>query len=129
MDFDVLVGCEGDSPEAAIQEVFRQLCGFVNATGSAIDRYEHTFCILSYHQGADMHRQKITVTIEQELVKEIDRTAGILNKSRSCLVEEAIRTWRRVRLERGLREGYLAMTEEDLVMAEENLSAGYEAQK
>ena len=76
-----------------------------------------------------MHRQKITVTIEQELVKEIDRAAGILNKSRSCLVEEAIRTWRRVRLERGLREGYLAMTEEDLVMAEENLSAGYEALK
>ena len=76
-----------------------------------------------------MHRQKITVTIEQELVKEIDRAAGILNKSRSYLVEEAIRTWRRVRLERGLREGYLAMTEEDLAMAEENLSAGYEAQK
>jgi metal-responsive CopG/Arc/MetJ family transcriptional regulator len=85
--------------------------------------------IISYHEGEDMSKERITVTIEKDLVKEIDRTAKIIKKSRSYLVEEAIRTWRRVRLERGLREGYLAMTEEDLVMAEENLSAGYEAQK
>jgi metal-responsive CopG/Arc/MetJ family transcriptional regulator len=76
-----------------------------------------------------MGKAKITVTIEEELVKEIDRTAKTLKENRSCLVEEAIRTWKRVKLEEELREGYLAMAAEDLTTAEENLPAGYEALK
>jgi metal-responsive CopG/Arc/MetJ family transcriptional regulator len=32
-----------------------------------------------------MSKERITVTIEEDLVKEIDRAAGILNKSRSYL--------------------------------------------
>ena len=76
-----------------------------------------------------MSKAKITVTIDEELVKEIDRTAMTHKKNRSCLVEEAIRTWKKVKLERELREGYLAMAEEDLATARENLPAGYEALK
>ncbi len=76
-----------------------------------------------------MSKAKITVTIEEELVREIDRTARTLKENRSYLVEEAIRTWKKVRLERDLREGYLAMAAEDLAAAEENLPVGNEALK
>jgi metal-responsive CopG/Arc/MetJ family transcriptional regulator len=76
-----------------------------------------------------MSKAKITVTIEEELVKEIDRTARTLKENRSCLVEEAIRTWKKVKMEQALREGYLAMAEKDLATAEENLPVGYEALK
>jgi len=76
-----------------------------------------------------MSKAKITVTIEEELVQEIDRTAKALKENRSCLVEEAIRTWKKVKLEQELREGYLAMAEEDRATAEENLPVGYEALK
>ena len=75
-----------------------------------------------------MSKERITLTIEEDLVKEIDRTAKILKKSRSYLVEKAIRTWKRVQIERGLKEGYLAMVEEDQATAAENLPA-YEAPK
>jgi metal-responsive CopG/Arc/MetJ family transcriptional regulator len=75
-----------------------------------------------------MSKEKITVTIEEDLVKEIDRTAKIINKSRSYLVEEAIGTWKRARIEQGLKKGYLAMAEEDLATAEANLPV-YEAPK
>lgn len=75
-----------------------------------------------------MSKEKITVTIDEDLVKEIDRTAKIVKKSRSYLVEEAIGTWKRVQIERGLKEGYLAMAEEDLATAEANLPV-YEAPK
>jgi len=75
-----------------------------------------------------MSKERITVTIDKELVKEIDRRAKILNKSRSYLMEETIKTWKSVQLEQELREGYLSMAEEDLATAEENLPA-YEAPK
>ncbi len=41
--------------------------------------------------------------------------------------KEAIRTWKKAKLERELREGYVAMAEDDLAAAEEDLPVGYEA--
>jgi len=76
-----------------------------------------------------MSREKITVTIDEELVQELDRMAKILKGSRSRLVEAAIRTWKKARLEQELKDGYRAMAEEDLKVAEDNLAAGYEVLK
>jgi len=76
-----------------------------------------------------MGKDRITVTLEHDLVKEIDRTAKHLNKSRSYMVEEAIRTWKTVGLQRALKDGYLAMAEEDRATAEDSLAAGFEALK
>jgi metal-responsive CopG/Arc/MetJ family transcriptional regulator len=84
---------------------------------------------MSYLQGGLMSREKITVTIDEELVQELDRMAKILKGSRSRLVEAAIRTWKKARLEQELKDGYRAMAEEDLKVAEDNLAAGYEVLK
>ncbi len=76
-----------------------------------------------------MSKKKITVTIEKELVQELDRAATSLKGSRSRLVEAAIRTWKKAKLEQELKEGYRAMAKEDQKVAEENLAAGYEVLK
>ncbi len=76
-----------------------------------------------------MSKEKITVTIERDLVRELDRAAKSLKGSRSRMVETAIRTWKRARIEQELRDGYQSMAEEDQKVAEANLAAGYEALK
>jgi metal-responsive CopG/Arc/MetJ family transcriptional regulator len=76
-----------------------------------------------------MSKARITVTIEEELVHEIDRAAEALKQSRSNLFEMAVRAWKKARLEQQLMEGYRAMADEDLKVAESNLPAGYEALK
>jgi metal-responsive CopG/Arc/MetJ family transcriptional regulator len=73
-----------------------------------------------------MSKEKITVTIEEELVQELDRVAKSLHGSRSSLVESAIRTWKRIQLEQELMEGYRSMAEEDRRTAEQTLAAGRE---
>ncbi len=76
-----------------------------------------------------MSKERITVTIDEELLQELDRVAAALKQSRSNLVEVAVRTWKRVRLEQELIEGYRGMADEDLMVAENNLAAGHEALK
>lgn len=76
-----------------------------------------------------MSKERITVTIEEELVRELDRVARTAKGSRSNLVETAIRTWKKLRLEQELMAGYRTMAEEDRRVAEENLAAGSEALK
>lgn len=76
-----------------------------------------------------MSKAKITVTIDEGLVEVLDREAKILNESRSNLVETAIRTWEKLRLERKLIEGYREMAEENRKVAEDSLGAGYEVLK
>ncbi len=76
-----------------------------------------------------MSKERITVTIEEELVQDLDRAAQPLKQSRSNLIEMAVRMWKKVRLEQDLIKGYRAMAEEDLKIAEKNLSAGYKVLK
>ena len=76
-----------------------------------------------------MSKEKITVTIDEELLEDLDRAAESLGVSRSSVLEKAIRTWKKALLQRALIEGYRAMSGEDLKVAEENLHAGYEALK
>jgi metal-responsive CopG/Arc/MetJ family transcriptional regulator len=75
------------------------------------------------------HRQKVTITIDEAILKDIDRLSVKEGKNRSQLIEKAVKAWRQKRLEKELIEGYVAMAEEDLETAEANLEAGVEALK
>ena len=66
---------------------------------------------------------KVTVTIDEAMVREIDRLSKQHGESRSRMIEEAIKMWRQRQLERDLIEGYRAMAQEDQEMAEANLEA------
>ncbi len=72
------------------------------------------------------YKQKITITIDGSILKEIDRFSKEQGESRSNVIEEAIREWRQKHLEDELIEGYTSMAEEDLETAEANLGAGTE---
>ncbi len=76
-----------------------------------------------------MSKEKITVTIDEELLEDLDRVARSIRESRSKVLEKAIRTWKKSLLQRELMEGYKAMSDENLKVAEQNLPAGWEALK
>ena len=73
-----------------------------------------------------MGRAKMTVTVDEALIEDLDRISESLHRNKSRLVEEALRYWSRRHLERELMEGYRAMAAEDLKTAEDNLAAAYE---
>jgi metal-responsive CopG/Arc/MetJ family transcriptional regulator len=75
------------------------------------------------------NKQKVTITIDEAIVKDIDRLSEKEGESRSQLIEKAVRAWRQRQLEKELIEGYVAMTKEDLETAEANLEAGVGALK
>jgi metal-responsive CopG/Arc/MetJ family transcriptional regulator len=72
------------------------------------------------------NRLKVTVTIEESIVREIDRASNECGESRSRVIERAIQQWRERELNKQLIEGYLAMAKEDVETAEANLAAGVE---
>lgn len=76
-----------------------------------------------------MGKAKITVTIEETLIHELDRLSEQRNQSRSRIVEEAVTSWHRWQIEHELIEGYRAMAKEDVEMAEAHFQAGREALK
>ncbi len=71
-------------------------------------------------------RTKVTVSLDRTLVQEIDRAARASGRPRSRVIEEALRAWRRRRLEAELREGYRALAEETRAGAEGWLPAASE---
>jgi len=72
------------------------------------------------------NKLKVTVTIEESIVREIDRASNEQGESRSRVIEKAIREWRKRELNKKLIEGYLAMAKEDVETAEANLATGVE---
>lgn len=72
---------------------------------------------------------KVTVSLDEALVRELGGVGRRKGKPRSRLVEEAIRHWRRVQLEQELKEGYQAMAKSDRAAAERHLTAGWEVVK
>ncbi len=72
------------------------------------------------------NKLKITVTIEESIVREIDRASNERGESRSRVIEKAIQQWRERELDKQLIEGYLAMAKKDVETAEANLAAGVE---
>ena len=75
------------------------------------------------------YKQKVTITLDEVILKEIDRFSKEQGESRSNVIEEAIREWRQKHLENELIEGYTSMAKEDLETAEATLGAGTEAIK
>lgn len=69
------------------------------------------------------------MTIAEELLEDLDRAARSHSENRSKVLEKAIRTWEKSLLHRELIEGYKAMSDEDLKVAEQNWHPGYEALK
>lgn len=76
-----------------------------------------------------MSRNKITITLDEDLLKELDHISSKRRKPRSRLVEEAIRSWRRSERQQELIQGYRSMAAEDQTIAEANLPAVYEILK
>ncbi len=72
---------------------------------------------------------KVTVSLDEALVRELGGVSRQRRKPRSQLVEEALRLWRRSQLEQQLKEGYQAMGKEDRATAEGHLGAGWEVIK
>lgn len=75
------------------------------------------------------NKLKVTVTIEESILREIDRASHERGESRSRVIESAIEQWRKREMDKQLIEGYLAMAKEDAEMAEANLAAGAETLK
>lgn len=75
------------------------------------------------------NKLKVTVTIEESIVREIDRASNERGESRSRVIETAIQQWRKREMDKQLIEGYLAMEKEDVETAEANLAAGVEVLK
>lgn len=69
---------------------------------------------------------KVTVSLDELLVKDLEEVSRQTHTARSRLVEDALRGWRRDRLEEQLKEGYQYMATEDRAAAEGRLRAGWE---
>lgn len=72
---------------------------------------------------------KVTLSLDETLVKELASASRETHAPRSRLVEEALRLWHHRRLEQALKAGYLAMADEDRETAEKHLRAAEEAIK
>ena len=72
------------------------------------------------------NRLKVTVTIEESIVGEIDRVSKQRGESRSRVIEIAVQEWRKRELDKQLIEGYQSMAKEDMETAEANLAAAVE---
>jgi len=69
---------------------------------------------------------KVTISLEEKSLEEIDEISKFKKINRSALIEEAIRIWQKEQLEQNLKQGYIAMRDIDRGIAEENLNAGIE---
>ena len=74
-------------------------------------------------------RLKVTITMDESIIREIDRVSRKQKESRSRIMEEAMKEWKQKQIEKELIEGYRAMAHEDQEMAEANLEASVETLK
>ena len=75
------------------------------------------------------HKLKVTLSLDEDLVEELERKSRETKKSRSCLVQEALRLWRRKKLQTKLAQEYQAMADENVQTAEQGLSAFNETEQ
>jgi metal-responsive CopG/Arc/MetJ family transcriptional regulator len=71
-------------------------------------------------------KEKVTISVDESLLSELDRTAEERHASRSALIAEALRVWQRARLEQALARGYREMAGEDRATAEAGLRSSVE---
>ena len=72
---------------------------------------------------------KVTLSLDQALLKDLAAVSRATRASRSHLVEEALRLWQQRRLEEELKAGYLAMADEDRKTAKAQFRAGSESMR
>ena len=70
---------------------------------------------------------KVTVSVDAALARELTGIGRRVRRSRSQLVEEALRLWRRRRLEQVLADGYRAMAGDDRATSARYLTAARQA--
>ena len=75
------------------------------------------------------HKLKVTLSLDEDLVEELERTSRETKKSRSRLVQEALKLWRRKELQTKLAQGYQEMADENVETAEQGLAAFNETQR
>lgn len=73
-----------------------------------------------------MRKVKVTVTIDEAIVKELDRIVVNQQENRSHLIEEALKFWQYHQMKQELIEGYKTMAKENVKTAESNLYTGLE---
>ena len=66
---------------------------------------------------------KVTLSLDEDLVEELEKVSRQRKKPRSRVAQEALRLWQRRELQEKLAEGYRAMAEEDRETAERHLPA------
>jgi len=64
--------------------------------------------------------------MEKNFVDELMQIAAKRHVSRSRLIEEAFKVWKKEQIEAALREGYRAMAKEDKKVAERNIGLARE---
>jgi len=70
---------------------------------------------------------KVTLSLDEGLVKEIATVSRATGAPRSRLVEEALHLWHQRRIEEELKAGYLAMADEDRRVARARFRVGRES--
>jgi metal-responsive CopG/Arc/MetJ family transcriptional regulator len=73
---------------------------------------------MPYRRDEMPSKVKVTISLDEALVEDLRQAGRRTGKSRSRLMEEALRFWQRSRLEQELKRGYQAMAAEDLRVAE-----------
>jgi len=73
-----------------------------------------------------MAKAKITISMEKAYVDELIRVAVQRHISRSHIIEEAFRLWKKEQVEAALREGYQIVAKSDKKTAEHNIKLARE---
>ena len=73
-----------------------------------------------------MAKAKITITIDEKYVSDLDRISRIKHANRSALIEEAIRFWEKEQIKKALKHGYQIMVKEDKKAAEQYIKIAQE---
>jgi hypothetical protein len=83
----------------------------------------------SYHrfEGDNMARVKVSVTVPEDLVRQIHDLQSLRSQPLSHVFEAALKQFLAAQLEAEMEEGYRAMAEFDLARAEADMAAGFEA--
>ena len=71
------------------------------------------------------NKRRISVTIDEEILKAIERGSKTFNMAKSQLAQEALRLWLKKKTEELMARWYIEMAEEDKEFAE----VTFEAQK
>jgi metal-responsive CopG/Arc/MetJ family transcriptional regulator len=72
-------------------------------------------------------KRKLSITIDNKILEEIEKTTKARNFSKSKLTEEALKLWLKKNTEELMARGYKEMAKEDRDFAELSLEAQEEA--